>query len=450
MKIAVLIPLYNHARYIGPALASLRAQTRRPDRVIILDDGSTDRSVVAVAAFAAGLPPESEAYRRQGGGVQTHTEVILQANAGAHATINRLISMVEDCEYLAILNSDDVYHPERLERCLDYLETHPGVDLVCTRLRLIDDAGTPLPPDAPRAKWFSAAWSFGASADGSDPLDLAEWLGFANFPGTTSNFFARASYLRARPFANYRFAHDYHALIRAALDEKLAVIDAELLDYRVHPTNTISTEPEPLIREMLRVNLDLSLSLAERLAVEPVLRQAFVRYLRAAWSNVSAFRADLFNIILIESLALLPPPLGYAVLDSLESEHFPEVKDFPNRALVNVHDPRKPGVEPMDGLADKFYGLKAQLSAARASARPWAEYRQLQAALLGSRWFALGQILGIVQPITKAGGKTGADKLAILRQRVSRSPWLQLGRRLGVPSARKLVALSRSASTEAG
>ena len=444
LKIAVLIPLYNHEKYIGAALASLRAQTRRPDRVIILDDGSTDKSLSALVAYAESLPAESDAFHLQGGGVLTRTDVLMQPNAGAHATINRLIALADDCDYLAILNSDDCYHPERLERCAEVLESHPEVDLVCTRLRLIDEAGALLPADAPRARWFSAAWSFRAAADEASPLDLVEWLGLANFPGTTSNFFARASYLRARPFADYRYAHDYDALIRAAFDNKLAVLDAELLEYRIHPTNTISTEPERLIREMLRVNVDLVRELGPRLSGEPELRAAFMRYQRAAWNNVSAFRADLFNLMLIEAFTGLPSPASDALLDGIDDGRFPEVKQFPNRAIVNAHDPARTAIGPSGGLADKFYALKAQLSAARASARPWAEYRQLQAALLGSRWFALGRLLGLVRPITKAGGKTGAEKLTILRGRISRSPWLGLGRMLGIPSAARLVELSRA------
>ena len=435
LKVAVVIPLYNHEKFIGAALASLRAQTRRPDRVVILDDGSTDQSLVALVNFADGLPPEDDTYRAAGGGVQTQTEVLKQANAGAHATINRLLTMVDDCDYVAVLNSDDCYHPDRIARCLEVLEAHPTVDLVCTRLRLIDETGVPLPADAPRARWFAAAWSFGASTDDTSPLDLAEWLGLANFPGTTSNFFARTSYLRAHPFEDYRFAHDYYALVLAALENKLAVLDEELLDYRIHSSNTISTEPEHLIREMLRVNLDLACALGPRLPAEPELRAAFARYQRAAWNNVSAFRADLFNLVLVEALVLLPPPLGHALLDAIDDERFPEIRQFPNRAIVNAHDPAKPTMGPVGGLADKFYTLKAQLSAARNSARPWAEYRQLQAALLESRWFALGGVLGLVQRITKAGGKTGPEKLAILRERVLRSPWLRLGNRLGVPSA---------------
>ena len=447
MKVAVLIPLYNHERYIGAAMASLRAQTRPPDRVIVLDDGSTDGSLGAMMAYSATAPAGAPPGRSAA--VEPRIEVLFQPNAGAHAALNRLVSLVDDCDYLAILNSDDCYHPRRLELCLECLDAHPEVGLLCTGLRLIDETGGTLPADSPRARWFSAAWSFRAGTDDASALDMAEWLGLANFPGTTSNFVARADFLRSRPFANYRFAHDYHLLVHAALEGRLAVLDSELLDYRVHSANTISTEPERLIREMLRLNLDLARELGPRLPVEPALRAMFARYLRASWSNVSAFRADLFQLVLTEALTLLPGKAIDALLAELDSARFPEITQFPNRAIVNTHTPTAPALGPTSGLADKFYALKTQLSAARADQRPWTEHRQLQAALLSSRWFAVGRVFGLVEAIIRAGGKTGQEKMTILRERLIANPWLRLGRRLGVPSATRLLALARAAAPRA-
>ena len=424
-------------------MASLRAQTRPPDRIIVLDDGSTDGSLGAMMAYsarahAADIPGKAA-------GVEPRIEVLFQPNTGAHAALNRLVSLVDDCEYLAILNSDDCYHPRRLERCLEFLDAHPETGLLCTRLRLIDETGGTLPADSPRARWFSAAWSFRAGTDDASTLDMAEWLGLANFPGTTSNFVARADFLRARPFANYRFAHDYHALVHAALDRRLAVLDSELLDYRIHPANTISTEPERLIREMLRLNLDLARELGPRLPVEPELRATFARYLRASWSNVSAFRADLFQLVLAEALTLLPGKAVDALLAEIDPVRFPEITQFPNRAIVNAHHAAVPTLGPTSGLADKFYALKAQLSA-RTDQRPWTEHRQLQSALLASRWFALGRLLGVVGAVTRAGGKTGQEKITILLERVTANRWLRLGRFLGIPSARRLLVLAQAAA----
>lgn len=439
MKVAVVIPLYNHERYIGAALESLRVQSRPPDRVIVLDDGSTDGSVNAIIKAAAAASDDPPGGRRSP--IATRTDILFQENSGAHHTLNRLVEMAADCEYVSILNSDDCYHPRRIERCLQHMEDNPDTGIVCTRLRLIDEAGNTLPADAPRARWFSAAWSFRHSADDHSRLDLAEWLGLANFPGTTSNFFARREYLLGRPLGDYRFAHDYYALISAALENRLAVIDAELLDYRVHGANTINTEPERLIREMLRVNLDLAREFGPRLLGEPALRANFTRYQRSAWSNVSGFRADLFCTLLVGAVVGLPAEVVAALPSVLDAERVPEIGQYPNRALVNAYDVAS-ALAPTSGLADKFFALKAQLSLARAAGQPWNEYRQLQAALLGSRWFALGRLLGCTRAINKAGGKTAQEKLAILRERVGASKWLRAGKRLGSASARGLLALA--------
>ena len=128
---------------------------------------------------------------------------------------------------------------------------------------------------------------------------------------------------------------------------------------------------------------------------------------------------------------------------------FPEITQFPNRAIVNTHNPAWPALGPTSGLADKFYALKAQLSAARADQRPWSEHRQLQTALLASRWFALGRVLGLVNVVLRAGGKTGEEKITALRQRVAANRWLRVGRLLGIPSARRLLAQAREPALRA-
>ena len=142
-------------------------------------------------------------------------------------------------------------------------------------------------------------------------------------------------------------------------------------------------------------------------------------------------------------MALLPPAAVEALLTSLDAARFPEIAQYPNRAIVNAHDPAAPALGPTSGLADKFYLLKGQLSAARTDQRPWTEYRQIQTALLGSRWFALGRLVGYVQPVVRAGGKTAPEKLAVIRQRIAASGWLRLGKRLGIASAARLLALGQ-------
>ena len=109
-RIAVIIPVYNHARYIGEALESVLGQTRPPDRVIVIDDGSKDDSVAVMQPFK-----------------ERGVEVFARENRGAHETINELVRLAaKDCEWVSVLNSDDRYLPRRMETCLEVVRANPG------------------------------------------------------------------------------------------------------------------------------------------------------------------------------------------------------------------------------------------------------------------------------------------------------------------------------------
>src|SRR6187399_2014939 len=102
-RVAVVIPCYNHARFVGEAIESVLNQTRPADRIIVMDDGSKDNSLAVTRAFT-----------------DRNVEVHAQENRGAHAAINRLVELgATDCEWIAILNSDDRFLPRRLELGLD-------------------------------------------------------------------------------------------------------------------------------------------------------------------------------------------------------------------------------------------------------------------------------------------------------------------------------------------
>src|ERR1043165_340101 len=134
MAIAVVIPLYNHERYIGEALRSVLAQTRRVDRIVIVDDGSTDGSVAEVAKFD-----------------DNRIRLFEQGNAGAHAALNHAINeAARDCDIIAILNSDDAYEPTRIAECTKFLDENPECEVVCTRLRMIDEKSNQLLPGDPK------------------------------------------------------------------------------------------------------------------------------------------------------------------------------------------------------------------------------------------------------------------------------------------------------------
>jgi len=361
-QIAVVIPLYNHAAYIGDAIRSILAQTRAVDKIVIVDDGSTDDSAEIVRAFA-----------------EPRIELYTQPNAGAHAALNRGIEKAVGCDYVAILNSDDVFARERISKCAALLYEMPSIDVVATRLRLIDSTGTEIAFSDPRAKWFAAAWSVRGSQ-----LDLVEQLGVANFISSTSNLTGRRAYFLDHPFRHYRYAHDYFFVLHCALRNRLAVLDDELFSYRVHSQNTISVAPEKLVRELLEMNVDLLAVLAPELAGSPKLRRALAAYHRAAWGNVSSFRADVFVSLIAYSLRECSPEQMKADIDAVME--FPEASEFPNKALVNLDAGEK---QLGTRLAEKYSRLQGELTGTKA------ELTALRRAWRESPWLRLGKKLGI-------------------------------------------------------
>jgi hypothetical protein len=407
-KFAVIIPLYRHARYIRETLASVLAQTELPRRILVLDDGSPDDSLAVARAVAAEHPL---------------VEVHAQENQGAHNTLNRLVEMASDFEYVAILNSDDRFHPRRLELGGAFLDAHRDAELLCTGLQIIGTNGDPLPEHHPRTKWFRAAWSCQGAWERGE-LSLSAWLGRANFLATTSNFMVRRAYLKNRPFGDYRFAHDYSLLAQAALDRHLALLPEPLLDYRVHENNTITTEPVRLTTEMLRVALDLAALTAPRLPESADLRAEWAAFLSAIPESISALRWDCFSAALT-----LPPG------DSLD---FPELTEFANKHLVNS----------WDGQGDLWAnGGSAELGRAyeqnrlkhnelKATDRARADLSRLQEAILASRWATLGIALRQAEALRDASRGTAQEKLARLKKDVANNPWLRLGK--GFKGVRKI------------
>jgi len=378
VTVAVVIPLFNHEAFIGDAIRSILAQTRPPDRIIVIDDGSTDASLDTARKTAAG---------------DARITILTQENAGAHQTLNRAIALAADADFIGILNSDDLYEPERIESCLRCLELHPSAAVVATRLRIIDAASKPLPEADPRVRWLRSVWH-------ARPATLPAWLGIANFTKTTSNLFGRADYFRTHPFREYRYIHDYFFALTAVLEDRLAVLDEELLRYRVHGSNTIKSGPsEKLPREVLRMNIDLLRAFAPELAVKPEIRARIAEYFRVLALNYADFRLEPFLYLVAAQFTGLTDAQVLALCDGLEPAAFPEL------------------------LAGKSAALKEKLAQEQCE-------RLLQA-VASSRWMALGRLFGAA-PRLMVHAPTAHARLAALRKSCTACAWYRLGQRLGL------------------
>lgn len=125
-KVAVVIPTYNCARYLPSTIESVLAQTYRDLEIIVVDDGSTDDT-------------ESELHR-----YAPNLRYLKCAHKGAAAARNHGIN-ASDCDYIALLDADDWWEPEKIEAQVAELERDGKVGLVYSDMCVHYDDGMTIP-----------------------------------------------------------------------------------------------------------------------------------------------------------------------------------------------------------------------------------------------------------------------------------------------------------------
>ena len=137
--ISVAMPVFNGARFLPEAIASILSQTTDDLELIVSDDGSSDRSLEIARAQAAG---------------DSRVIVLASPHGGIARAMNRALAAARG-EFFAPMDQDDISLPERLETQLNFLTRHPDIALLGGGMRLVDANGNAhgerLRPTAPEA-----------------------------------------------------------------------------------------------------------------------------------------------------------------------------------------------------------------------------------------------------------------------------------------------------------
>jgi len=219
-KVSVIIPAYNHERFIGAAMESVLNQTCQNFELIVINDGSTDRTGEIIQSYR----DERIIYRSQ-------------ENRDAYNTLNRGLGMVSG-EYVAILNSDDVYFPDRLRRLVTEQQA-TGAQCLFTDVVPISDEGEEFAdPEFGWNVWHRKNREFYRQCG-----DLYVAFLKGNFMVTTSNLFlTAAAAAQVGKFCSLRYLHDYDYIFRVMLaypGKVRYLADEKLLSYRIHSGNTL-------------------------------------------------------------------------------------------------------------------------------------------------------------------------------------------------------------------
>jgi glycosyltransferase involved in cell wall biosynthesis len=217
--VSVIIPNYNHARFLGGAIRSVLAQTYRPVEVIVVDDGSTDNSGEVAAAFGDQI------------------RYIYQTNAGLSAARNTGLRAAKG-ELIGVLDADDMYEPNFLETLVTALQADPEADGVYCGYQFVDEANNPLPQIENRPV---------------PPADLYPALLDGNFFVPESVFLRRRVYDAVGFFdESLRACEDWDVWLRAAKQFRLIHSPHILTRHRVL-AGSMSTDPLRMLTARLAV-----------------------------------------------------------------------------------------------------------------------------------------------------------------------------------------------------
>ena len=231
--ISVVLPVYNHEKYVSEAIESVLNQTYVSLELIIIDDGSKDRSLDIIHRYSE----------------DSRVTIIEQENMGAHNAINRGLALAKG-KYLAILNSDDAYEPDRFEKMIAAIEKDPELGFCCSYISVVNNKGKVL---GVKEGWKNMEpWPVSHSERSLSHEGFTGNLLICNFISTTSNFFFRREvYEKHGGMRNLRFVHDWDFALRIAADTKCTIIEEPLMRYRVHDTNTISSDRKWMLYEIV-------------------------------------------------------------------------------------------------------------------------------------------------------------------------------------------------------
>ncbi|QEE60859.1 glycosyltransferase family 2 protein [Salinibacterium sp. dk2585] len=245
--ISVALATYNGERFVAEQVESILAQSRRPDELLVADDGSTDATLDIIRAT----------HEAAGSGVRLRV-LDPGGRLGVTKNFERAVSACEG-DLIVLSDQDDVWHPDRLERAATSFEARPGLLLQHSDARLVDADGRPLDVGLLEALRVSAAERQAIHRGEAFSAYLRRNL----VTGATVAF--RASLLQhAMPFPS-SWVHDEWLAAIAASTGEVELIEEPLIDYRQHGANQIGAT-KPTLRYRISRMLEERGDRYERLA----------------------------------------------------------------------------------------------------------------------------------------------------------------------------------------
>ena len=219
-RVAIIIPSYNHAQFLSEAIESVLDQTYTDWTLTIIDDGSSDNSMDLATRYATS-DPRIHVYQNS-------------ANLGTYGTQQRGLDAT-DSEYVAILNSDDKWHSQKLHHQVEKLESQPEAVAHIVMGEQINQHSEIIVTD-----------------------DFINWEGFElcellPILLPENNFLASGVLWQRNELkfdTSCRYSGDHVALLNASLRGPISISNERLTFWRQHESNSYKRSPNQLVEEI--------------------------------------------------------------------------------------------------------------------------------------------------------------------------------------------------------
>lgn len=208
-RVSVLIPSYNHAKFLAACLDSIFTQSYRDLEVVLVDDGSKDDSVAMARAYAE-REPRLRVYQNE-------------RNLGTYGTEQRALELSTG-EFVAVMNSDDLWHRDKLARQVALLDANPDASLCYVLGWMVNDQGQELEGEDVHLDWPR-----------TESQEVLPYLLYENRILASGVLFRREG---LRFETTCRYSGDWVALLERTRDHRVVCVPERLTFWRQHDNNT--------------------------------------------------------------------------------------------------------------------------------------------------------------------------------------------------------------------
>jgi len=222
LAVSVVIPTFDRAHMISDALNSIVAQTYRPQEIVVIDDGSNDCTADMIERW------------QKDNTFEVRLKYLKQSNLGANSARNLGIKESSG-DFIAFLDSDDLWHPFKLEKQMEVFCHDPAVGAVYCGLQHVE-AETGEVIELMRHSYLQG--------------DILEQMLVSDVTAPTSTFVVRKDVFEQSGYFDVGLSarQDWDMWIRVASVCKIGCVPEVLIDLRDHAGSRTATDPDREIR----------------------------------------------------------------------------------------------------------------------------------------------------------------------------------------------------------